>query len=245
MPWSLPQSTPPTPILVTAGLLALPSTQGAPHHPGGPRTPGPHGPLIGSARIPSRVPTHSHISARDDCQQLAGPKTQLPSLSRGRGSGCSSSQGGHSSCNSFQALRQPWAAQAGMRVRVEAGEADPRPRNQSRSERLRSGPKSQTPTEGGKQHGPPNRPAPSQLEGWWGTSSGPPEETATGEPERRRRTGYRRERFPPSAERGSSTAARESGHHGCLYYPPSNSNFFPSLLANYPASVLISFYYWN
>lgn len=40
-------------------------------------------------------------------------------------------------------------------------------------------------------------------------------------------------------------AAQESGHHGCLYYPPSNSNFFPSLLTNYPASVLISFYYWN
>lgn len=66
-----------------------------------------------------------------------------------------------------------------------------------------------------------------------------------GEPERRRRTGHHRERFPLSAERGSSAAARESGHHGCLYYPPSNSNFFPSLLANYPASVLISFYYWN
>lgn len=42
-----------------------------------------------------------------------------------------------------------------------------------------------------------------------------------------------------------AAAAQESGHHGCLYYPPSNSNFFPSLLANYPASVLISFYYWN
>lgn len=58
------------------------------------------------------------------------------------------------------------------------------------------------------------------------------------------------QRFPPSAERGSAVvvaaaAAQESGHHGCLYYPPSNSNFFPSLLTNYPASVLISFYYWN
>lgn len=42
-----------------------------------------------------------------------------------------------------------------------------------------------------------------------------------------------------------AAAAQESGHHGCLYYPPSNSNFFPSLLTNYPASVLISFYYWN
>lgn len=81
-------------------------------------------------------------------------------------------------------------------------------------------------------------------QGWGRTSSGSPMETAAGEPERQRRTGHR-ERFPPSAERGSSAAAPESGHHGCLYYPPSNSNFFPSLLTNYPASVLISFYYWN
>lgn len=61
-------------------------------------------------------------------------------------------------------------------------------------------------------------------------------------------SGREQQRFPPSAEQGSTVvaaAAQESGHHGCLYYPPSNSNFFPSLLANYPASVLISFYYWN
>lgn len=51
--------------------------------------------------------------------------------------------------------------------------------------------------------------------------------------------------FPSVSRTGSAAAAQESGHHGCLYYPPSNSNFFPSLLANYPASVLISFYYWN
>lgn len=56
--------------------------------------------------------------------------------------------------------------------------------------------------------------------------------------------------FPSVSRTGSAVvaavaAAQESGHHGCLYYPPSNSNFFPSLLANYPASVLISFYYWN
>lgn len=56
--------------------------------------------------------------------------------------------------------------------------------------------------------------------------------------------------FPSVSRTGSAVvaaaaAAQESGHHGCLYYPPSNSNFFPSLLTNYPASVLISFYYWN
>lgn len=56
--------------------------------------------------------------------------------------------------------------------------------------------------------------------------------------------------FPSVSRTGSAAvavvaAAQESGHHGCLYYPPSNSNFFPSLLTNYPASVLISFYYWN
>lgn len=62
--------------------------------------------------------------------------------------------------------------------------------------------------------------------------------------------GGRATAFPSVSRTGSSAvavaaAAQESGHHGCLYYPPSNSNFFPSLLANYPASVLISFYYWN
>ena len=61
---------------------------------------------------PHRV-SHLGLAAPDNCQQLAGPKTQLRSPSWGRGSGCSSSQGGHSSCNSFQAPRRPWDAQAG------------------------------------------------------------------------------------------------------------------------------------
>lgn len=61
---------------------------------------------------PHRV-SHLGLAAPDNWQQLAGPKTQLRSPSWGRGSGCSSSQGGHSSCNSFQAPRRPWDAQAG------------------------------------------------------------------------------------------------------------------------------------
>lgn len=138
---SPPQSTPPTPIPVTTGPLALPSTQGAPHRPGGPCTPGPHGPPIGSTCNASRVPTRGRISARDDCQQLAGPKTQLRSLSRGQGLGCSSSQGGHSSCNSFQAPRQPWAPQAGTRVGAERGRSSPQAKKPEPLRRTPSGTK--------------------------------------------------------------------------------------------------------
>lgn len=43
---------------------------------------------------------HPAVAAPDKCQQLAGPKAQLWSLSR-EGLGCSSSQGGHNSCKSL------------------------------------------------------------------------------------------------------------------------------------------------
>lgn len=81
-------------------------------------TPGPTRPPTRLPHVPTpgpRTQAHLRSAAPDNCQQLAGPKAQLQSLSWGRGPGCSSSQGGHSSCNSFQAPPQPRDAQAGTR----------------------------------------------------------------------------------------------------------------------------------
>lgn len=68
-----------------------------------PHSLGPHVPLTRLWHAPGPGPcTRSHLGSAvpDDCQQLAGPKAQLQSLSWGRGSGRSSSQGGHGRGNS-------------------------------------------------------------------------------------------------------------------------------------------------
>lgn len=87
-----------------------PSVQHQPHGlgPNIPPTRLPHAPVPGPC-------TQSHLGSAvpDNCQQLAGPKAQLRSLSSGRGSGCSSSQGGHGSCNSFRPRDGPGTPRLG------------------------------------------------------------------------------------------------------------------------------------
>lgn len=232
-------------------------------------TPGPSVPPTRLQHKPIHGPrTRSHLglAAPDNCQQLAGPKAQLQSLSSRRGLGCSSSQGGHSSCNSFQAPLQPWDAQAASR----GGAADPGPRRRTARRNSDQGQGAGNQRQGKAaapsasltapdRHSGGSRPAPRALGStpWagpapglsWEVEPGPEDTVARSSSSSGRRDRDVRGRataFPSVSRTGSSAvvvAAQESGHHGCLYYPPSNSNFFPSLLANYPASVLISFYY--
>lgn len=221
-------------------------------------TPGPTAHRLGFRTHPGPC-TQSHLSsaAPDDCQQLAGPKAQLQFLSWGRGLGCSSSQGGHSSCSSFQAPRRPWDNQAGTRrekltpgqekephggALFRAKEPATNVRGKHRPLHLRP-PRTGTGCSGGVG----SRPAPGQLQARAQRRSPAPRRVRQELKRQQQGRGVRGRAtaFPSVSRTGARQWRWESGHHGCLYYPPSNSNFFPSLLANYPASVLISFYYWN
>lgn len=226
-------------------------------------TPGPTARRLGFRTHPGpRIQSHLSSAAPDDCQQLAGPKAQLQSLSWGRGLGCSSSQGGHSSCNSFQAPRRPWDNQAGTRwEKLTPGqEKEPhggtlfRPKEPATNVRGKHRPSaSPTTSDGHWLLGGCGEQASTRPAAGPGPEAEPgPKESAAGAQKAAAGTGHPGQSSGVSLRQqngGSAVAvgaaAQESGHHGCLYYPPSNSNFFPSLLANYPASVLISFYYWN